>query len=53
MKKIEVNQGRINRVREGFVTTFSDAEKKEQEKLNNHFSELVHHDMHHEARKAQ
>ena len=40
-------------MKKNYRTTFSDAEKKEQEKLNNHFSELVHHDMHHEDRKAQ
>ena len=28
------------------------AAKKAQEKLNNHFSGLVHHEMQHEARKA-
>ena len=40
-------------MKKNYRSTFSDEEQRAQEKLNNHFSELVHHDMHHEGRKAQ
>lgn len=40
-------------MKKNYRTTLSNEEKKAQKKLNNHFSKLVHHDMHHKGRKAQ
>lgn len=40
-------------MKKNYRSTLSDAEKKAQKKMNDHFSKLVHHDMHHKRRKAQ
>lgn len=40
-------------MKRNYRSTLSDVEKQAQEKLNNHFSDLMHHGMHHDDRLAQ
>lgn len=39
-------------MKKNYRTTFSDAEKIAQKKLDSHFEGLIHHDMHHKGRKV-